>query len=284
MYIGITLILGFGAVNTGNNLLYLIVSALLGFMSISGILGNQNIRKIALEIIPPRELYDGVETLLTLTLHNQKRFFHSFLIEVQFQGNQVGKNILLRGETQKITLPVTFTGRGKQTAHTFTIQSNFPINFFKRSRTVSIQCPLLIYPRPEPCLQPITTTELNRGHDATSSDKGYEGDISRIRDYQGSEPLKMIHWKLSAKHDSLKVKELSSTSAVPVVFDPLQLPGLDLEAKLRCASYLINEYLRWNQPVGILLAHARINADIGLHQKYTLLSALALYGKDPISP
>ena len=264
-------------------MLYLIVSALLGFMSISGILGNQNIRKIKLDLTPPKELYDGIETLLTVSLHNQKRFFHSFLIDVQFQGSQANTSILLQKEKQQVVIPATFVGRGWHTEHSFTIQSNFPINFFIRSTTVGIQSPLLIYPRPEPCLQSAAITPSHKGHDSTSTKKGYEGDISMIRDYQGSEPLKMIHWKLSAKHDSLKVKELSATSAVPIDIDPLQLPGQDLEAKLRCAAHLVNEYIRNNQPVGLLLEQTRTHADTGPHHKQTLLSALALYGKDTAS-
>ena len=252
-------------------------------MSISGILGNQNIRKIKLDLIPPKEIYDGIETLFTVSLHNQKRFFHSFLIEVQFHGNQANKNVLLQKEKQKIVIPATFNGRGRHTEHIFTIQSSFPVNFFKRSMTVRIHRSLIIYPRPEPCIQPLAITSSSKGYDTPSPDKGYEGDISKIRNYQGIEPLKMIHWKLSAKHDSLKVKELSATSAVPIDIDPLQLPGQDLEAKLRCASHLINEYIRDAHPVGLLLGQTRIYADTGRHHKQTLLSVLALYGKDTAS-
>jgi hypothetical protein len=36
-YIALTLLTGFAAVNTGNNLLFLVVSALLAFMAVSGI-------------------------------------------------------------------------------------------------------------------------------------------------------------------------------------------------------------------------------------------------------
>ncbi len=55
-----TLLLGFAAVNTGNNLLYLLVSALLGFMAVSGILGRWNLARLSLRCLPPDELFDGV--------------------------------------------------------------------------------------------------------------------------------------------------------------------------------------------------------------------------------
>ena len=47
--------LGFAAVNTGNNLLYLLVSALLGFMSVSGVLGKWNLGRVEVRYLPPDE-------------------------------------------------------------------------------------------------------------------------------------------------------------------------------------------------------------------------------------
>ena len=55
----LTLLLGFAAVNTGNNLLYLLVSALLGFMAVSGILGRLNLAVITSYSIHYTKLYDG---------------------------------------------------------------------------------------------------------------------------------------------------------------------------------------------------------------------------------
>jgi len=48
-----TLLLGFAAVNTGNNLLYLLVSALLGFMAVSGVLGKWNLSRLRRGLILP---------------------------------------------------------------------------------------------------------------------------------------------------------------------------------------------------------------------------------------
>ena len=59
--------------------------------------------------------------------------------------------------------------------------------------------------------------------------KGQEGDVSHISDYRGGEPLKLIHWKLSARHDRLKVKELSAASHTPVTIDLDAIPGAGLD-------------------------------------------------------
>jgi len=46
-------LIGFAAVNTGNNLLYLLVSALLGFMAVSGVLGKWNLAGVEVCYVLP---------------------------------------------------------------------------------------------------------------------------------------------------------------------------------------------------------------------------------------
>ena len=62
MYIAITLLLGFAAVNTGNNLLFLVVSGLLAFMSVTGLAGMTNLKGLTPELVPPVEIFAGSAT------------------------------------------------------------------------------------------------------------------------------------------------------------------------------------------------------------------------------
>jgi uncharacterized protein (DUF58 family) len=250
-------------------------------MSISGILGNHNLNGLTVQIMPPEEVYDGLETLFTFRIHNGRRLLHSFLLEIVFQdhcSNDIP--LLVLGETSKVTFPVTFRGRGEHIDHLVTIRSNFPINFFIRSRTIQLHQPILVFPRPFPCRSALSEYSDKAGQMNESTQKGYEGDVTRIGDYQGGEPLKMIHWKLSARHDSLKIKELSSTVAEPVEIDLHTLPGKSMESQICCASFLINEFSRTNRPVGLKLGKTLHPAATGRQHKYHLLSELARYGQD----
>ena len=110
--------------------------------------------------------------------------------------------------------------------------------------------------------------------------KGHEGDINRIADYQGHEPLKAIHWKLTARHDRLKVKELSATTRKPVTLDLAEVPGKGLEQRLRHASYLVTKWLRDGWPVGLKAGRSEIAPALGKQQKLRLLKVLAGYGQD----
>jgi uncharacterized protein (DUF58 family) len=275
-----TLLLGFAAVNTGNNLLYLLVSALLGFMSISGIFGRWNLAGLRVDLVLPDEIYDGVETMLTVRFENSKRWLPSFLLALHLPVGRTTAVHIARRDTASETLYATFHGRGIQSIGQGRVESIFPINFFVRSFPIPVERKITVFPAPRFCRN--TAAEAGRsraGGEFQAGRKGYEGDISRISDYSGGEPLKLIHWKLSARHGMLKVKELSTVTRPPVVLELAHLPG-NLEDRLRCASYLIGSCLRENRPVGLRLGPRMLLApDVGRAHKLRLLTELAAYGQ-----
>lgn len=278
-----TLLLGFGAVNTGNNLLYLMVSALLGFMSVSGLLGHWNLKKLQITLEPPDEIYDGLETLVRIQVINRRRWLAAFLLELSFNDSYQQRGhiaLLSRHERRGVGVPATFIGRGEHGQHRLTISSTFPINFFIRHRHLDIHQPITVFPRPVACRNSSERDAQQTQGAQETHVRGYEGDISRIGDYLGGEPLKMIHWKLSARHDSLKIKELSAHQQPPVEIDLLSLPGHNLEQQLRCAAFLINDLMLRHQPVGLAFATQRIAPGLGPAHKIRLLKELARYGQD----
>jgi len=279
----ITLLLGFGAVNTGNNLLYLMVSALLGFMAVSGLLGHWNLQKLRLCLAPPEEIYAGIETLMGVQVYNERRLIPACLLDFDFGAHGASRghiSILKKGLHHKVSVPVVFTPRGIHTSVHLKISSSFPVNFFVRHRILHLNHTFYVFPRPVPCFGAGSRYPKNAPGMRETPFKGTEGDISRIGNYQGSEPLKMIHWKLTARHDALKVKEFSALQQPPVEINPLELPGHNLEQRLGCAAYLINDLVRQGQPVGLKLAHASIPPDVGRGHTLSLLTALARYAQD----
>ncbi len=275
----LTLLLGFGAVNTGNNLMYLLVSALLGFMAVSGWLGRNNLARLQLEVQLPEEIYDGVETLVSVRLHNRQRWLPACLLQVNFEGSQAGCSLLARGERVRLSLAVTFRGRGVRQLQAIRVSSTFPINFFVRSLALPVLKEILVFPCPRPVPLP-AAVKLGSVQGNLAADKGYEGDLTRIDDYRGGEPLKLIHWKMSARQDQLKVKELSSLAAPPLVIDPLRLSGKNLEERLAGACWLVKTIGRSGRSVGLQLESGRIPPACGRQHQLRLLGALARYGID----
>lgn len=78
----LTLFLGIAAINTGNNLVYMIVAALLSFLLISGFYGKRNLSRLIVDVTFPEEVFARTETLVTVVLVNRRRYLPAFLMRV----------------------------------------------------------------------------------------------------------------------------------------------------------------------------------------------------------
>lgn len=272
--------LGFAAVNTGNNLIFLIVAALLAFMSVSGILGWLNIRGLTARVELPDEVYRGVETLVTVRLTNGKRSVPSFLLKVRLLGETVDFDLVGSGEEGSGSFIFRFRERGDQVIAVGEVSSPFPINFFVRSRRIELDRRLTVFPAPAPCPLPAGCNGTERSGAVADHTKGYEGEVAKIADYSGSEPLKLVHWRLSAKHGELKVKELTATSQEPVLLDLAMMPGKTMEENLSCAVFLVNRLIKRNRRVGLKLEERLLPPAASRDHRLRLLSELARYGKN----
>lgn len=274
-----TLLLGFSAVNTGNNLLYLLVSALLGFMAISGLLGQQNLNRLNVDITQPEEAYAGLPTLIRVRILNRRRWLPGFLLRLELPGGSTLFPVVEpRGELSR-PLPLTPGQRGYQTLPPIWVSSHFPINFFVRSRRLPEQPEFLVLPAPQYCPLNIVEGDDVVGTARELQQLGSTGDLQSISDYHGMESLKDIHWKLSARHDELKVKRLSSQGQQSVMLDPNRVPGNNLEQRLSRSCYLVNRLMRNQQPVGLRLGNRDIPPALGKPHRLRLLRELALYAQ-----
>ena len=275
IYIGVTLLLGFAAVNTGNNLLFLIVAALLAFMAVSGVSGWQNIKGLRAAIEFPDEIYAGRETFVTVRLDNRKRYIPSFLLDLTFpDSDPISFFMLPRNGSETDILRRTFPRRGEQELAWAQVSSPFPVNFFVRRNGVPVSGRCVVFPRPLPCEMAETGGDRRSGGGETSRRRGYEGDLLRISDYTGAEPIKLIHWRLSARSDGLKVKELTGPVQEPILIDPRLLPG-DTEERLCRAAWLVNRLIRDRQvPVGLRLVERVIAPGTSRQHRLRLLAEL----------
>ena len=270
--------MGFAAVNTGNNLLFLVVSGLLAFMSITGLAGMINLKGLILELVPPAEIFAGSATPFRLRLHNQKQRLPSFLIRVECgSGQDVTLPVVRHASVAEATMQMTFPRRGLARIGTVRVGSPFPVNFFTRFWLFSMDEELVVYPRLMQGAAPGDGPETRRNGSITRRDHGQDGELERIAGYSGREPLRMIHWKLSARGDDLLVKEFGRQSVPPLVIDPDKLAGTTLEERISQAAWLVRRKVH-EQPVGLCLGNRTIPPAAGRSHGALLLKELALYG------
>ena len=82
VYMGITLVIGVASINTGNNLLYIVVAALLSAILVSGIASAIVLRHLELDVHLPEHVFAGRPMLARLLLQNLSGWLPSFSIRV----------------------------------------------------------------------------------------------------------------------------------------------------------------------------------------------------------
>lgn len=249
-------------------------------MATSGVAGWHNIKKLRIEIDLPDEIYAGVATLAKVRLVNGKTLFPSFLLNTSVLEKTVTTYLLKGGDFETNSFVHTFSERGVQTIPWAEIRSPFPVNFFVRRRRIAINRKFPVFTAPLRNSGIMSLEENSKRIASSSYFKGDTGEFLRVADYTGNEPMKLIHWRLSAKYEELKVKEMGAAMGEPVVIVVESLPGRDLEEKLSLACYLINRLISANRPVGLKLGERRIGPALSREHRLNLLTELAVYGKD----
>jgi uncharacterized protein (DUF58 family) len=82
VYVLVTLVIGIAALNTGNNLLYIVVAAMLAAILVSGVVSALMLRGLELDIRLPEHMFAGRPVLGRIVLRNPRRFLPAFSIRV----------------------------------------------------------------------------------------------------------------------------------------------------------------------------------------------------------
>ena len=82
VYVAITVLIGIAAINTGNNLLYIVVAALLSAILVSGIASALVLRNLELDVHLPEHVFARRPMIARLMLRNASSWLPSFSIRV----------------------------------------------------------------------------------------------------------------------------------------------------------------------------------------------------------
>jgi uncharacterized protein (DUF58 family) len=174
---------------------------------------------------------------------------------------------------------LTFNQRGVVPSGLITVSSTYPVGFFTRYWSFKTDAQFTVFPALLAGGYSDSGEKLPRLGSALRRERGIEGELEQIYPYSGAEPLRAIHWKLSARSLDLLVKGFGSQSATPLLIDVAEMPGQGLEERISCAAWLVRRLVR-ERPVALVLGGRVIPAACGKQHGYKLLTELALYDRD----
>lgn len=273
IFILLTLILGASAVNTGNNLLYLITSLMLALMGLSGMASLLNLLGLSLSISHPPEIYARQKTLFSLCVKN-KKILPSFLLQFSYGNGETYLGYI--PAKKQLTVPAwfIFSKRGWQKIGEIKVSSKFPVGFFERGFIIREEKRFLVYPKPIPCKHPLTQGNVAFQRDGKNILEK-EGDLRQLRKFYPGDTLRDVHWPATARYGRFIVKEytIEKPKALILTIDKKQ----DLETSLGRLTYLTSRLIAQNYPLGLRLPNLFIPPAQGVLQKRKLLETLAIY-------
>ncbi len=247
------LVVGFSAWNTGNNLLFLVLSFLVAAMIVGFFAGNICLKKLDVKMRFPETIFAGESTPITVSLGNRKRVFPAFSVVADVRGKERERSIAAdelyailprliadrlsrsptvrktlghfvyvpRKETVENKVDYTFTHRGRFLITNFELSTRFPFGFFRhRRRLPARETEIIIFPKIEPFRSGSGEVPLDAGR-LTSNKRGLGQDLLALRDYQPNDDLRRIDWKATARSRHLTVREFAAEDErrVTVIFD-----------------------------------------------------------------
>ena len=246
-------IVGFSAWNTGNNLLFLVLSFLIAAMVVGFFAGSICLKKLDVTMRFPETIFAGEPTPILVSINNRKRLFPTFSVVVEVRGKErlrsiaaaeldailpawiakrlghapvvrrtlnhfvhVGARRSLEAKTEHI-----FPHRGRLLIKDFELSTKFPFGFFRhRRRLPAREAELIVFPKLNDISPDLENLPLDLGK-RTSGRRGSGLDLLALRDYQPQDDLRRVDWKATARTRQLTVREYAAEDErrATIIFD-----------------------------------------------------------------
>ncbi len=240
VYILTVFLLSLAAINTGNNLLFLILAVLLSAIVASGTFARASLRSVFVSVSVPENVHVGEHVSIKVSLRNGKRLFPSFSVSVEDagrrrptreEGRPAGKALhrffpeapkrgpdrsILRhaayfpylpaGETRSILVSQSFPARGRYALEGFRLSTRFPFGFFRRGERVRAAGEVLVYPKVEEVSSYFHLLPFLPGH-MEGRHIGLGESLYALRKYRDGESARRVDWKATAKTGELMARE-----------------------------------------------------------------------------
>jgi len=199
-YLLALLAVGAFSVNTGNNLLYLVFSLMLGLFLVSGILSRRALQGLKVKELEEGNLFARVRGGLRLRLQDPGRGrVRGLELLLSMEDGEVQPSFLgaasRSGETS-VVFQVRAGHRGWTRLRRLELRTRFPFGLLEKSRFIDLDQPLLVLPHPRTPPAPPTSWR-GEGH-RTLAQEG-------VSSPEGARPLRVgdppgrVHWKRTAQ-------------------------------------------------------------------------------------
>lgn len=242
----LSLVMGFAAYNTRNNLLYLMFSVGLAAMAVSLGAAWLSLRRLVLETGEVSDLYAETVSTEYFRMRNRSKWLGSYGLEIEEldgPARPAGSwlSYLECGGTRSFALEKIYPRRGKYESERLRVRTGFPFGLIRAERPISLERHITVFPK----VMRVDISFIFRGQSGQVPERQHAGDseeLLRIREYLKGDNYHHIHWKATAKLGKVMVRDFASPQkrSFSVIFDNSASPrgkvGLSRETFERTVS------------------------------------------------
>jgi uncharacterized protein (DUF58 family) len=279
---------GFAALNTGNNLLYMVLALMLAFLVLSGVLSEAALRGIRVRRRVPGEVFAQRDARVLLEIHNDQKRAVAFAVVVEDRAEDesgedraAGRCFALRvapGTREVRSYGLRADRRGELQLHGYVVFTRFPFGLFSKSLLIEDPEAVLVYPAIDRLPPPVELDEEDHSGDTRAWEASGSSPVaSGLRSFAPGDPRRRIHWRASSRAGSLMVRDLECEvdQEVCVHLPTEGRPGAGFEHRVRRAASEVVTLLEAGRRVGLDAGSQRFEPGAGASHRASLLGFLA---------
>ena len=270
----------FAALNTGNNLIYLILSMMLSILILSVAVLRVNMTGLRLSTFHGEPIFANNPANVDILISNGKKI-PSYSIRALLTEEGLGEayfSSIPALSDISATIKVLYPKRGRYGGEDIFIKSQFPFIFLGKQIASGTANEIIVYPEIKD-LERILPQSLHEQYDSTPLRTGGGESFVLVREFLYGDDWRKIHWKASAKTQKLMVKEYVTEDPrrLTVILDNLMPPDVrDFEKAVSVAASISDSFLREGFFVRLLTCRKMIPFGGGNEHLFKILDVLAL--------
>lgn len=285
-----TTAVGFAAMNTGNNLLYLLLGSMLGFIVVSSWLSEQAIRGLQIERGHPRTVTVGHDYRIVYDVRNTKTRLPSLAVEISESGlpeKAFLAHVAANGHASTRSVN-SFVRRGIYPLGTITLSTGFPFGLFRKERDLTVPGEVVVWPRTDRAVRDPApgVGRAPRAGVSARGPAGTRGEYRSLRGYRVGDDPRDIHWKSSARLREPVIREYERDGADTrwICLDTRGDPGDAAEVAIEVAAALAARAVAHHRAFALVVGDALIEPGEGSGQLERALDLLARVDFLPHAP
>jgi uncharacterized protein (DUF58 family) len=274
-----------------------VLSALLLGVAVAGVFlpfratrGIEVVRRAAAEVFPG----DDVRVDLVVTNHTRRPALSVSIRDPHVQPATVFLPSVGPGETLTATTKRTASRRGVVEGGAVEVASSAPFGVAEARRAVSAGGRTVVFPRLVPVAGlPVLGAALAGAPSGTTGQRGPGHEFHGIREYQQGDTLRHVHWRSTARHGALTVREFEREQpahllvVVDTSADTVEEAGDSaLDVCCSAAASVALEALGRGSGVSLAAAGPRgveVTAAVDWEAALTMLAGLRAQGRAPVA-